>query len=238
MNNSKSLVYISDRELESHIYVQQINADEAVKITTLPVASYNNVGIGYDVSPDEKYIIYGHYDKLYRVGTDGRGLTQLATASNGFHFREVSYSDQGDKIVALLVGAAPYTSEIHILNANGSNMELFMEDVPGSLGSPSFSMDGTRILFTRDLSGNEVSSGRQLNTHVQLVKLDKSDTIDVSSKKADGTNDLFPRFSPNGGKIIFMNGSNSSNATEIWTMDSNGENRTMIHPNGKYPYWK
>ena len=39
------------------------------------------------------------------------------------------------------------------MDANGSNMTLLMDNLPGVMESPSFSPDGNRIVFTRDVSG-------------------------------------------------------------------------------------
>jgi len=238
ISSTSSLVYVSDADLENHIYVKALDSNSPVKITRLPIASYNNVGIGFDVSPTENYIIYGNYDKLYRIEPDGQNLVQLAVAPQGLNFREVSYSEQEDKIVALLIGSTPYESFIYMMDADGSNMELLVNDVPGALGAPSFTVDGSSVIYTVDISGNETVDGRQLNSHIYRISLDTLSTKDLSFRKPDGTNDLFPRYSSNGSKIIFMNGSNSSKDTQIWIMDSSGENRTLLFEDGKFPYSK
>src|SRR5690606_34315791 len=109
---------------------------------------------------------------------------------------------------------------------------------PGLIEAPSFSTDGTKILFTKDVSGFEGGNGRQLNAHIFLMSIDGSDTVDLSINKPAGTNDLNPTFSPDGSKIIFTNVKNDgSSPKEIWIMDADGANRQKLIT-GEMPDWR
>ncbi len=117
-------------------------------------------------------------------------------------------------------------------------MLLFFPDLPGSMEYPSFSVDGNSIMFTRDVSGFESQDGRQLNSHIFIISINGSDTTDVSINKPEGTNDLQPRFSPDGSQIIFTNSSNVlGSASDIWIMDVTGNNRTKLFDNAIMPEW-
>ena len=60
--------------------------------------------------------------------------------------------------------------------------------------------------------------------------------------KQAGTNDLEPRLSPNGAKIIFTNVSNTGTGEcIIMTADFDGQtsqNRTVLIKGGEMPYWR
>ena len=60
--------------------------------------------------------------------------------------------------------------------------------------------------------------------------------------KQAGTNDLDPRLSPNGAKIIFTNVSNTGTGEcAIITVDFDGQagqNRTVLIKGGEMPYWR
>jgi TolB protein len=85
-----------------------------------------------------------------------------------------------------------------------------------------------------------------LDSHIFEITIANSSVVDLSivnqsnqNNKQNGTNDLNPRYSANGGNIIFENGSNVLNSTQdIWVMGANGNNRTKIISNGIMPDWK
>ncbi len=234
-----SIAFISDREGAYHIYTMNRDGTNVRRITTLPVDSYQNHGRGFCWSPDGGWIYYGHYDKLYRVNQFGANMALIATAPEGRHFREIEWSQQHDRLVVHYMGADPYRSEIALLRPDGSTENELLGDVPGSLGSPSFSIDGSAVMYARDRSGYENPDGRQLNSHIYTLTLDLRDTVDVSHSKMDGTNDLEPRFSPDGAWIVFTNAPNdNSRQGSLWLMRHDGSGRRMIVPAGSQSDWK
>ena len=153
-------------------------------------------------------------------------------------------SPMGDKIVALAIGSQPYNSEIYLMNADGSGMEVLVDSLPGMIERPSFSIDGKQILFTRDVSGFESPTGRQLDSHIFVMNVDKSDTVDISTRKPAGTNDLNPRFSPDGSQVIFNNQINdNSSPADIYVIDleenvNDVYGRTKLINAALFPDWK
>ena len=236
--NKLKIAFISDAQVDQQIYTMDADGSNIFKVTTIPVAGYHNNGIGFSWSPDGGHLIYANYNRLYMVDQFGANLTQIATAPADRHFRETDWS-VNNKIVVLTIGENPYDSEIYIIDANGSNMTLLMDNLPGVMEGPSFSPDGNKIVFTRDVSGYEVPSGRQLDSHIFILNIDGSDTLDISFNKTAGTNDLHPRFSPDGAKIIFENTPNDgSGSKDIWIMSIDGNGRQKIISNGEMPDWR
>ena len=232
------IAFVSDRNGEPQIFTIKLDGSDIMQVTNIPVAGYYNNGIGFCWSSNGDYILYSHYDKLYRINSDGTNLVQIATAPAGRHFRECAWSSLNNKIAAVTVGVNPYDSEIYLMEPNGGNMQMFEGNLPGCLGGVDFSIDGTRLMFSYDVSGYEVPEGRMLDARIFSVKLDKSDSINVSTNKPNGSNDLLARFSPDGAKIIFANTSNADNeSSQIWIMDSDGTNRKKVSESGTMPDW-
>ena len=114
-----------------------------------------------------------------------------------------------------------------------------MTDLDGTIGSPSFSIDGKMILFSYDVSEFQSPDGRQLDARVFLYNLETEVLTDISVEKEEGTNDLEPRFSPTGAHIIFTNTPNDGiSRKDIWKMERDGENRVLFVENGEMPDWK
>lgn len=244
--NRNRIAFSSDRTIESHIYLMNMDGTNVQKITTTPISGYHNYGIGFCWSPDGHQLLYSNYDVLYRIDADGANLSEIARAPAGRHFRECDWSPLDDKIVALTIGSWAYTSEIYLMDSDGSNMTVLVGDSTGTIGHPSFSPDGNKIAYYWDVSGHEVSTGRMLDARIFIINIDGTGNIDISSYqtagrtgKTAGTNDLNPEWSPDGSKIIFTNAPNDdSTPPNIWVMDINGYNRTELITDGRMPDWK
>ncbi len=233
------IAFTSESSSGPQIYLMNRVGSGLTLVTSLPVSGNHYLGTGFCWSYDGGGFFYSYYNKLFSIRKDGSGLITITTSPSGRNFRDIEQSPLGDRLVALTIGDNIYDSEIYLMNSDGSNNALFLGNLQGVTESPSFSVDGNKIMYTHDVSGYQVQSGRQLNSHIFIVSLDHSDSVDVSFKKVDGTNDLHPRFSPDGSQIIFENVPNDgSQPADIWLMNSDGTNRHKIISNGVMPDWK
>lgn len=239
------VAYTSNASGQYQLYTMNRDGSNQRQITALSVEGYSNAGVGYRWSPDGSQLIYAHYDQLYRINRDGSGLTLLATAPAGRHFRECDWTAQGNRLVVQTIGANPYDSELYTYNADGTNPQLLVSNLPGRVDSPSFSIDGRSVVFTRDVDGFNSPTGRQLNAHIFITRLDGTSTVDVTNSgssnntKPVGTNDLTPHYSPDGFRLIFVNRVNDDlSPPEVWTINLDGTGRTKLFNNGFLPDWK
>ena len=243
--NRDLIAYTSNATGLFQLYTMNRDGTNQRRITTLAVDGYHNAGVGYRWSPDGAHLIYAHYNQLYRVNRDGTGLQLLATAPTGRHFRECDWTVQnGGRLVAQTVGVDIFDAELYLLNTDGTNAALLVGNLPGRLDSPSFSVDGSRVMYTRDVDGFNSTAGRQLNAHIFTQRLDGSGLVDVSAPtgvlvKPVGTNDLYARYSPDGFRAIFVNTLNDDlSPPDIFVSDLEGRGRTRIIQNGTVPDWK
>ena len=244
--NGDLVAYTSNAPGQFQLYTMNRDGSNQRRITTLSVEGYSNAGIGYRWSPDGAQLIYTHYDQLYRINRDGTGLVLLATAPAGRHFRECDWTAQnGGRLVVQTIGAMPFDAELYLYNVNGTNPTLLVSNLPGRLDSPSFSVDGRSVVYTRDVAGFNDAAGRQLDAHIFIQRLDGSSTVDVSTTngtattKTAGTNDLTPRYSPDGFHLIFVNTTNDDRSPpDVWTVDLDGRSRARLFQNAFLPDWK
>jgi TolB protein len=241
------IAYTSNASGQFQLYTMSRDGSNKQQITTLPVEGYHNAGIGYRWSPDGAQLIYAHYDRLYRINRDGTGLTLLATAPAGRHFRECDWTAQnGGRLVVQTMGSQPYDAELYLYNVDGTNPVLLVGNLPGRLDSPSFSVDGSTVLYSRDVAGFNDAMGRQLDAHLFTHRLDGSSAVDISigtttssGGKPLGTNDITARFSPTGFQIIFVNRLNDDiGLPDVWQCDLDGRNRTKLFSNAFWPDYK
>lgn len=246
--NRDFVAFTSNATGQFQLYTMHRDGSNQRRITTLAVEGYNNAGVGYRWSPDGAQLIYAHYDRLYRINRDGTGLALLATAPAGRHFRECDWTVQGGgRLVVQTVGPSIFDAELYLYNTDGTAPVLFASNLPGRLDSPIFSVDGRAVLYSRDVAGFNDPTGRQLDAHLFIQRLDGSATVDVtagagignSTSKPLGTNDIQARFSPDGYRLIFVNRVNDElSPPEVWTADIDGRNRSKVFTNTFLPDWK
>jgi len=233
------VAYVAHYNLEPHIFTMNRDGTNKMKISKRPITGYNNPGRGLAWSPSGDQIIYGNYDRLSYIKHDGTIEGVITTAPANRHFRDLDYSPDGTLIVALTVGIDPNASEIYLMNSDGTNPVVLVNNLAGIIEAPSFSIDGRSVLFTRDVSGFSSGTNRQLDSRIFLIDIASGISTDLSTDKPNGTNDSSPRFSPNGANIIFESSSNVPGSEKsIWIMNLDGDDRKALFSNAEMPDWR
>lgn len=240
--NEELIAYSSNESDEYHIYTMNPKGENVVKVTNdKPVAGYHNNGTGFVWSPEGDQILFGHYGDLYTINYNGTGENKIANAPVNRQFKSCDWNSHfnnvsQEKIAVLTQGEKPYDNEIYLMDPDGSNLFLLVDNLEGTISSPHFSPDGTKVIFSLD-SLFQDDDGRQLNAKIYSVNIDGTNVEDLSGDdKPAGTNDLQARFTETGGKIVFMNVANDNEGIKsIWIMDPDGSNREEIITNGEMP---
>lgn len=240
--NRSRIALVSESAGSPQIFVMNRDGSNYHQVTSVGPAGYNNPGLGFCWSNDGDYIIYARYDRLYRINADGTGFKEIARAPQDRHFRECEMSPKGDKIAVVAIGIRPdnsFITELYLMNSDGTAPVIISGKVNGIIESPVFSIDGRSLLYTCDVSGFQSADARQLNAHIFSVNTDGSGLTDLSANKPDGTNDRYPRYSPDGAKIIFTNVPNDASMPgSVYVMDKAGSSRTLIIQDGEVPDWR
>lgn len=228
------IAFISNAGIENHIYTMNRDGSNRQKITTFPVAGGSNQELDFSWSPDGGKILYTQNTYLRTVNADGSGQSVLFDAPAGYTFVESQWSPDGNQILVRTQGILPYTSQIWLLSGTGNFESTLVPDEPGSTGGAVFYIDGSKILYSRDMSGFESATGRQLNSRIFVMNINNGAIADLSVDKINGTNDFDARYTSNGAQIIFTNRANDDlTAPNIYLMDTDGENRTMLFENAE-----
>jgi len=234
------IAFIGATGVEAQIYLMNRDGTNQRQLTTIPVSGYNNFELDFCFSPDGSRILYMNNSRLYTIQIDGTGLQYIAEAPSGFTFTECDWTNQGDFIMARTTGITSYQSFTYILDVDGNYLSLAINDDPGATGDGSFSITGTEVLYTYDVTGFETTDGRKLDVRIFIKNLlNQAQITDLSINKPAGTNDLDARYSPDGSKVIFVNTNNDGiSQRNIWIVDVDGDNRELLFEDAEMPEWR
>ena len=239
-NQSNKIAFIRSNGAQNHIYMMNPDGTNLFKVTnSVPIAGFNSDYINFSWNANGSQIVYPNFDRLYRINSNGSGLTQIYQTS-GKLISECDWSFDGTKIALKTNNLSGYTAEIFVISSTGTFLTQVITPVSGAVGGLNFSVSGQKLLFTRDISGFENANYRQLDTRIFQHIFATGTTSEISTQKPPGTVDLDVRYSPNEAEVIFVNTSNDFLSTryiqkyEIGTLDS----RETLFSGATMPDWE
>ena len=162
-------------------------------------------------------------------------------APSGTLITEVDVNEVDNRIAIKTNDANGYNARIVVIDpVTGIETNIALDNVEGAVGGIDFSINGTKVLYTRDVTGFENENYRQLDSRIFVYELGSELVEEIITGKPAGTNDLDVKFSPNEGAIIYMNTSNDGlSQKNIYKVQlDESENREMLFTDAFMPDWE
>ncbi|SKB90736.1 component of the Tol biopolymer transport system [Soonwooa buanensis] len=241
-NAAGVIAFIKVVDGNPNIFTVKPDGSDLFKVTTIPISGFNINELDFSWSANGKEILYPSFDKLYRVNKDGSGTQLVYQTPDASFISECAWSADGTKIALKTNNINGYNVKIYVIDMLGNVIKDIISGVTGAAGGLDFSVDGSKILYTKDISGFENSDYRQLNTHIFIYDLVTDTTLDVSSKTKipAGYIDIDPRFSPNEAEVIFTQTSNDGiSRKDVYRLSiSDEDSRKLLFSNAWMPDWE
>ena len=238
------IAFISLDGFENHLYTMNPDGTNIQKVTqSIPIESFDEDFMSFCWSPNGASLVYMHFNQLYKIFPDGSGLQLIKETANYLSYSYCDWTDDPQpKLVVRTSASNAYDGEIFLMNLDGSSEEKIFSNIYGRISAGGFSVDGNKILFTHDISAFEGQDGKQLDARIQIMDLNNNNYYaDFSFEKPAGTNDLDPRYSPDGASIIFTNTNNDGiSVKNIYKVKLDGitEERVLLFENAEMPDWQ
>ncbi len=216
--DGSKILFISDSSSERNdIYSVNTDGSGLTNLTPDPKFNFDPV-----FSPDGSKIFFTQavYDllgefsatELFSMNADGSNVTRL-TFAQGYDIFEPKFNSDGSKLVYRSNNFNNDTSYLETISPDGSNRtQLYSHS--SSIYGQSFSPDGSKIVFTKDVS----DAGE-----VYVIAADGSNPVNLTN---DPASDGAAGFNFDGSKIVF--GSDRQTEYQIFSMNADGTNVTNI----------
>jgi len=207
---SGKVAFLKTVGADTQLFVMNFDGTEEVQLTDVtPVTGFRQTEVDFTWYNNGNRILYPSLNKLYSISAFGTGNTVVYEAPVGVLITEVDANESNGLVAIKTNDASGYNARISIINPNtGIESFVVIENVNGALGGIDFSIDASKVLYTRDMSGFEDPDYRILDSRIFEFDVNTSTATEVDTQKAAGTNDLDAKYSPDEGAIIYVNTSN------------------------------
>ncbi len=241
--NTRKIAFLQSVGSQIHLFTMNEDGSQIKQVTSsIGVSGFNLEEIDFAWDDNGGKLLFPNQDKLYTINVDGSGLEELYQTVGGELISEVDKNENTGIIALKTNDSQGYSVRIFTIDESGVEQDVVLSGVMGAAGGIDFSFDGTKLLYTRDVSGSETPPNyRQLDSDLFIYTFGSTNpAVNLSEDKAAGTNDLDARFSPNEASIIFVNTSNDGisvkniQVVSITDLDV----RTTILENAAMPDWE
>jgi hypothetical protein len=227
---------------ETHLFSINEDGSDVKQITsTIPVAGFKQEELEYAWANNGSKLYYANFSRLYAINADGTGNQLIYETTDGNSITEIAINPTNALVALKTNNNSGYNARIVVVDTDlDLEQEVVAEGFSGAFGGLDFSIDGTKVLYTRDVSGSENSQYRQLDSRIFEYSLVTNTSVEISTNKTAGTNDTDPKYSPDDGAVIFTNASNDgvSEKRIYRVLQNQASSVELMFTNAYMPDWE
>ena len=239
------VAYIQTVGSNDQIFLMDSNGFSRTQLTTnVPAGSFRNQEIKLAWNNQGDKIYYPRFNKLYAVNSITKFSEAVYSADSDRMISKVDVNPATGEIAMVITDADGYQGEIVVYNPADLSETVVFSSTGGALGGLDYSIDGTTLLYTADITGEENAQHRKFDNRIFSLDMVTLVSSEVNTGKEIGYNETDPFYSPNGAEILYVNRSNDDfgdaliYAVPIPTPgDTNTLTRTQIFSNGSEAVW-
>ena len=236
--SANRIAYLQTTGAQADIYTMNRDGTDKVKVTsnlTPNGFNLNEINIFWPENSDEIY--FPNLDKLYKIRSNGQGLTRVYSTPDGSLISEMAVSENSDLIVIKTNNLSGYNVSYVTITKTGTFLNTLISGLPGAASGLDLSVTNNKFVYSYDVSEFQSNDYRRLDSRIKEYNFTTGISIDISGEKPGGTNDLEPIYSSNEAFVIFTNTSNDGiSIREIYQLEIGVEDtRTLLYTDAFMP---
>lgn len=241
LRDDMAALYLKGAEV--HIALMGRDGENPRQVTAaIPLRSKSEIDASYCWSPNGDKLLYMNFGNLYQINPDGSGLAYVASADPGYLFTAVDWTlYDNNTIVAAAERPDSRQSRLYLFRMGEPAVSILDSTLLGQIRHPTFSPSGKMIAFSFNSNSNFSADGQPLNSQILAYNTETGALINLSFNKEPGTNDMQPRFTQGGAKILFVNrDTDNIDPPLVMVMDvltTSNQRRTLLFSNADMPDW-
>ena len=239
--SGNKIAFLQSDGAQVDIYTMDRDGSNKTRVTsTIKPNGFNLNEINFSWPPASDKIYFPQFDKLYRINSNGQGITLIYQTPDGSLISEVDVSESQNIIALKTNDLDGYNVSIFTINFGGTVLDTILSGVNGGASGLNMSVTNQTVVYSYDVSGFENANYRRLDARIFIYDLVADTTTDVSDNKPSGTNDLEPIFSPNEAFVVFTNTSNDGISEKfIYRLEvGNEDSRELLYSDAFMPDWE
>ncbi len=166
-SNINKIAFLKSNGGQTHLYTMNLDGSDVFQVTNaVPISGSNLEELDFSWGSNDSFIYYPSFDKLFQISPSGASLTQIHQTLDGNFISEVDWNEQTSKLVLKTNNSSGYNVSIYTINTSGILQDMVLSGVSGAAGGLDFSFNGSQLLYTYDISGNENVEYRLLDSNM------------------------------------------------------------------------
>ena len=243
-NTANKIAYIGFDGSESHIFLMDFDGTNKQQLTkSTQIAGFKLDEIEFAWNKQGNKIFYPNFNRLYEISLDGSANRLVYETPSGEFISEVAVNPVSGLLALKTNDVEGYNVRIRIVNPEtGVGEQVLIEGVAGAFDGLDFSLDGNRLLYSRDVSGVENEEYRRLDNRIFQYDFLTGESKELDTEKPTGQNDLDPKYAPNDGYVIYVRTSNDDISERIvqrtQIRDDDSVFSEILFTGAFMPYWE
>lgn len=209
-NTVNKIAFLRNVGAETHLFTINTDGTDMAQVThAVPLAGFREDQLGFSWYDGGAKFYFPNFNKLYSINRDGSGLELVYQTDAAIFITDITVNPVNDLVALKTNDLEGYNVKVSLVDVSTNTEEqIVISGESGAIGGLDFSSDGTKIVYTRDVSGAENTEYRQFDSRIFEYQIATDTTTEIDTSKEEGTNDLDAKYAPNDGAVIFVNTSN------------------------------
>lgn len=242
-NQVNKIAFLRTIGSETHLFTMDLDGRNVRQVTnSVPVGGFRLSELDFTWANNGGRLFYPNFGRVYSIDPDGGDATPIYTSTDGNIISEVAVPEFDQDLLLLKTNnASGYDVRIFTYRrSSGTEEKIILDNMPGAAGGIDITASGNRVLFSRDVSGEENPNYRLFESRIFIYEIPTDELKLVVTEVISGENDLDPSFSPSEGGMIWTRRlSNPGSVPNVYSqVFSNNENDKLLFTEAFMPDWE